>query len=87
VGRNPARAPVSIQWWTSLLASGVDVSIRIHDLSGRIVRSVPLPAGRSGTLAWNGEDQHGHAVPPGIYFVALVAPGASVHRKLVLLSP
>ena len=46
------------------------VAVDIFDLSGRLVRTVaeqrPISAGAY-ALQWNGEDDVGHLVPPGVY--------------------
>jgi hypothetical protein len=54
-----------------LTASPVDVSI--HDLSGRRVRSLPVDDSINGRfrIAWDGQDDSGKLVPPGIYLIAV----------------
>ena len=43
----------------------------IFDASGRRVRSIPAGPGSAspGRLEWNGSDESGRAVPPGLYMV------------------
>ena len=55
--------------------SGVrPVTVRIYDLSGRLMRRLdaqkPLVAGRY-VLDWAAEDQQGRVVPPGIYILRI----------------
>jgi flagellar hook assembly protein FlgD len=50
------------------------VEVLIHDLSGRVVRRLveqrALSTGIYG-LAWNGRDEGGKTVPPGVYLARL----------------
>ena len=61
------------------------VELRIHDVSGRVVRSLvnrTLPAGRH-NFSWNPPTPA--ALPNGIYFLELGAQGARQTRRFVLL--
>ncbi|MEW6754883.1 MAG: FlgD immunoglobulin-like domain containing protein [Candidatus Latescibacterota bacterium] len=51
------------------LISGADVTLRIYDLAGRPVRQLDAGQYASGRYAqvWNGTDDHGDTVPPGVY--------------------
>lgn len=51
------------------LISGANVGLRIYDLSGRMVREVYRGIDQSGrfTRTWNGTDDQGNTVPPGLY--------------------
>ncbi|MFO7608296.1 MAG: FG-GAP-like repeat-containing protein [Candidatus Krumholzibacteriia bacterium] len=64
------------------------VRIVVHDVAGRVVRRLidgeTLAAG-SHTVAWQGTDDTGRAVPSGMYFCRLEAGGRSEVRKLMLL--
>ena len=53
---------------TSLIGSA-EVTVRIHDLSGRLVREVYTGTDKSGRYSrrWDGTDASGKAVPPGSY--------------------
>jgi hypothetical protein len=64
---NPSRAGVDIQFST---AAAGPVSIEILDLSGRRLRRAPESSYDPGehVWAWDGRDQTGTAVPPGLYF-------------------
>lgn len=61
------------------------VSVLIVDARGRLVRSLTLggrPAG-DGTLSWDGRDEHGRALPSGVYLCRLVAaPEVGPHWTL-----
>jgi hypothetical protein len=63
------------------------VSVRIYDITGRLVRE--LAEGRfaigTHTLAWDGRDSQGHAVPSGIYLTKMVAGKFTESKKVVVL--
>ncbi len=79
-GMSPAQPPVEIV--VRCVAAGEAltgdrVSIEILDVTGRLVRSLPLtgtlpPAGaESLTACWDGRDHRGHRVSPGSYLIRL----------------
>lgn len=58
----------------------------VHDVPGRRVATVfdgPHPAGTI-TRTWDGRDDHGAPVPPGVYFASLETGGATKTAKIVL---
>jgi len=69
------------------LAAPADVSLRIYDAAGRLVRVLAegaRPAGNYSEL-WDGRDARGAAVASGIYFYRLNAGAFESARKLILL--
>ncbi len=57
----------------------------VFDVAGRVVKrllSLDLPAGAH-AAAWDGTDDAGRVVRPGVYFYRLTAPGASSTRRAV----
>jgi ELWxxDGT repeat protein len=63
------------------------VSLRLYDVSGRLVRTLAdgtLPAGRH-SLEWNGTTDDGLLAPDGVYFCRMEAEGFRSHRRMVLL--
>ena len=64
------------------------VEVGIYDCAGRRVRRLPgsghLTAGRH-DIAWDGRDDSGARVAPGVYFVRAGAGAASSTSKIVLL--
>jgi hypothetical protein len=62
-----------------------NITIKICDLKGRLVRSVvdnsQYVAG-SYQFSWDGKDDGGTAVPPGIYILYYKYPGGSETRKI-----
>jgi hypothetical protein len=69
------------------LKEPANVSLRIYDAAGRLVRELAAgthPAGMHHAI-WNGRDASGAAVSSGIYFYKLDAGAFSQTRKIVLL--
>jgi len=69
------------------LAAPGDVSLRIYDAAGRLVRVLAegaRPAGNYSEL-WDGRDSGGRAVASGIYFYRLQAGSFTETRKMALL--
>lgn len=63
------------------------VSLRIYDVSGRLVRTLVdgrRDAGRY-DATWDGTDDRGHRVASGVYFCRLTAGTSAWARKLVML--
>jgi hypothetical protein len=64
------------------------VSLKIYDVSGRLVRILvdeTKGAGQSHSVRWDGTDDLGQALPSGIYFCQFVAKEISQTRKVILL--
>jgi len=68
-------------------AGGGNVSIRIFDVSGRLVRTLVdgHQAAGSQSVTWNGVNDRGQSISSGIYFYRMTAPGFTRTRKMVLL--
>jgi hypothetical protein len=67
-------------------APGV-ASIRIHDLAGRRIATLPLgalPAG-SHQVVWDGRDDQGKLAASGVYFYSLDALGETQSRRMTLV--
>ncbi len=81
---NPFRRDTRIRWSAPRATQG---SVRIYDISGRLVRTLvdgALPAG-AGEVAWDGLDNSGRAVPSGVYWTRIEIDRESVARKVTLL--
>ena len=66
---------------------GERVTLRIHDLLGRVVRTLvdsAQPAG-PGTVLWDGRSERGDRVAPGMYICRLEQGGAARTTKLAVL--
>lgn len=81
---NPSAAGVTLRFTLSAPAA---VRLELLDCSGRLVRVLADGERGPGThaLAWDGADQGGRAVAPGLYFARLVTTGASSVRRIVRL--
>ena len=80
---NPFKDRTSISF--SLPDDGI-VSLSIYDINGRIVcdlSSKYYPSGIS-ALTWNGEDNQGRAVVPGIYLCRFVAGNQSKSIRIIV---
>jgi hypothetical protein len=69
------------------LARAGQVRMRVHDVTGRLVRRIDagsLPAGRQ-QLSWDGRDDTGHTVRIGLYFIGLEAGGRTLGTRRVVI--
>ncbi|HER42965.1 MAG TPA: T9SS type A sorting domain-containing protein [Candidatus Eisenbacteria bacterium] len=66
---------------------GANVSLKIYDSAGRLVRTLVNGYETSGTreVTWYGENDQGQPVSSGVYFYQLTAPSFSNTKKMVLL--
>ena len=70
------------------LPKSCHVSLRIYDVSGRLVRDLiagqVMEAGHHAQI-WNGRDQRGKAVPAGVYFFKLKAGDFQKVKRMTLV--
>jgi hypothetical protein len=79
---NPFVSATRIAW---ALPAATHVEVVVYDVTGRRVRGLAegrMAAGRH-DAEWNGIDDRGRSVAPGVYFVRLTADGRQETRKLV----
>lgn len=85
LGPNPTSGPTTISF---TLADAARSTLRVFDVSGRLVRSIDegmLPAGSHRT-AWDARDSDKRVAAGGVYFVTLEVGGHQVaSQRLVLL--
>jgi hypothetical protein len=79
-------------WLPYTLAETADVTIRIYDVNGRLVRQLELGVLKAGNYLnknqaayWDGKDQFGGVVSSGIYFYTFTAGGFETTRRMVIL--
>ncbi len=77
---NPFNASVAID----VTGSDKDASLDIFDISGRVVRSFDLDAGRS-RIVWDGTTPNDTRLPSGIYFVRLSSGDETLRCRLILI--
>jgi len=81
---NPAHGSATLFW--SLPATG-DARLAVYDVTGRRVRELAhgaLPDGMHSTR-WDGRDDAGQLVNPGLYLVRLEAAGRVLTRQVALI--
>jgi hypothetical protein len=66
---------------------GARVALRVHDLAGRVVRTLVDAAQPPGEhrLAFDGRDDRGARLAPGLYFVRLSRGASQSTRRLVVM--
>ena len=79
-------------WIPYTLADDTNVSVRIYDVEGKLVRKLDVGYQRAGNhlsrekaVYWDGRDQLGESVSSGIYFYTLKADAFSDTRRMVIL--
>ena len=79
----PAVRSVTIRY--SLAAEG-RVALRVHDLTGRVVRTLCTSSMKRGaySIVWNGADDRGRELARGVYFCRFTAGDYRATEKLVL---
>jgi hypothetical protein len=80
---NPFRAALFVRY--SLAAEG-RVTLRVHDLTGRVVKTLADGVLRPGrySLNWSGTDDRGRELARGVYFCRFSAGDYRATEKLVL---
>jgi M6 family metalloprotease-like protein len=82
---NPFNPTTTIHY--DVKAGGGQVSLRVFDVSGRVVRTLVDGHQTEGarSITWNGTNDRGQSVASGIYFYRMMAPGFTETKKMVLL--
>ena len=78
-------------WIPYQLAKPSDVSLTLHDINGRVVRTLDLGHRRAGIYRsrgraayWDGKNEFGEPVASGLYFYTLTAGDFSATRKMLI---
>jgi hypothetical protein len=68
-------------------AGGSQVTLRIYDVAGRLVRTLVNGTQKPGrkTVVWDGRSGSGQMVATGVYFYRMTAPGFEQTRKMVVM--
>jgi hypothetical protein len=84
---NPFRRTTAISYQSLAVSKeSQPVTLSIYDMSGRLVKCFPfnhLTIQPFNQIAWNGKDNSGKDVAPGIYFCRLTSGDFTAQRKLV----
>ena len=79
-------------WIPYQLAVDADVSVRIYDISGHLIRTISVgfrPAGyyltRERAAYWNGRNETGELVASGVYFLQFLAGDFAITRQVVMV--
>ena len=64
-----------------------DILLTIHDLSGRLVRSLPITEHQTlnTEVTWDGRDSQGKKVNSGVYFYSIKHKDSGAKGKFVIL--
>jgi len=82
---NPASDRIVFRF--SMPVNDCDLSIKIFDVAGRIVRCYHIPdqAIDPGTIIWDRIDNNGQNVANGVYFCRLESKNTSLTREIILI--
>ncbi|MDD2889805.1 MAG: kelch repeat-containing protein [bacterium] len=83
----PNPATTSVNFKLSLNNGELDISLRIYDLSGRLIKNLAISPNRksSVTTSWNGIDNTGKRVKSGIYFYSIKCKDSEYRGKFTIL--
>jgi len=84
VRRNPSTLPLSI-FWQAQGFGGSGHSLRIFDISGRLLRTLALGSGSEGTVSWDGREESGARASSGVCLATLVVGPDRTTSRFVLL--
>jgi hypothetical protein len=59
----------------------LETDLRIFDLKGRCIKTIPLQKDFSGDLVWDAMDDSGQTIHPGVYFYKLGRTAGTLIRK------
>jgi hypothetical protein len=59
------------------------LDVTLFDVRGRVIRSLSLPPDGKSCIVWDGSDETGKQVPPGMYFADVRTEKGSTIRKLI----
>jgi hypothetical protein len=84
ISPNPFRSECRIGF---VVAEDGPVTVEIFDLSGRILRSLPLGHLAAGTqrAVWDGRDDRGALVAAGLYAVRVLTPSGHQSMRVTVL--
>jgi len=84
----PAEGAATLPFVIPSGAAGRTLTLRVHDVSGRLIRTVrqtASAAGGFGKIGWDGRDGAGRRAADGLYFLHLEGAGLDDARPITLL--
>ncbi|HEX7319543.1 MAG TPA: Omp28-related outer membrane protein [bacterium] len=81
IGPNPCKGVLNIAWDASVIPT----SLKIYDVTGRLVKFYAPASIPSTIVTWHGEDDAGRQVPAGTYFVEFEHANGTATEKALLL--
>ena len=79
-------------WIPYQLADAADVSMKIYDVGGRLVRAISIgfkPVGyyltRGRAAYWDGRNEAGESVSSGVYFLQFLAEDFAATQRVVIV--
>jgi hypothetical protein len=82
IGASPFRGRMSVRLGANRPA---DVSVRLLDRAGRVVRQLAAPGSGQCQVVWDGTGRFGRGVSPGVYFCQVSGGGSTMTRPVVFL--
>jgi hypothetical protein len=81
---NPTKAKTNLVF---VLGGDQHVKLTIHDVRGRVVRTLVDEVKPSGmhVTEWNGQDERGDAVAPSIYYAKIISEAGSRTTRIVIV--
>jgi hypothetical protein len=76
---------VTLSWLAAGDVPQAARSVRIYDLTGRLLARRDASAGYEGTVVWDGRDRSGRPSPPGLYFARFVTASHSGGTRFALV--
>ena len=79
-------------WIPYQLAEAADVSVKVYDVSGRLVRTISVgfkPVGyyltRERAAYWDGRNETGESVSSGVYFIQFLSENFAATQRVVVV--
>ena len=85
---NPFNPSTRIRFATPTGGGPLPVVLRVHDVRGRLVRTLftgDLPPGTAQSFVWDGHDETGRPVASGVYLARVTMGERAISRKMVML--
>jgi hypothetical protein len=72
---------------SSGLANKNNITLKVYDISGRLIRTLVdlQESSVTSTFNWNGEDNSGRSVHSGVFFLKLTSGNSILTRKIIIL--